>query len=154
MSAHFHDLLLNIHKPTLLHQRLELPGHVKLLAEFTTRLVDQILPLGGTGRGEVFIAKQPAFVLLHLEQSAGLQVSTDLLEELSPVCDSADHASSVDNVEGLVFSIRPVALHVVNVELEVWWHPCWLNGAEICADDFCFGVLICEVDGPDAFAQC
>lgn len=73
-----------------------------------------------------------------------------MLEELAPVGDGAHHAAAVDEVEGLVGAVGPVAFDVVDVKFEVRRDPGWLDGAEICADYFGFGVFVGEVDGPDA----
>lgn len=45
-----------------------------------------------------------------------------LLEQLGPICDGAEHVPDVDEIE-TVRAIRPFALHIVNLELQIGWYP-------------------------------
>ncbi|OSS49166.1 hypothetical protein B5807_05634 [Epicoccum nigrum] len=88
--------------------------------------------------------------LLEFQPPAGLQMCVALLAEAVPVANGAAHGAHVDEVEGLVWAIDPLALCVVDVELCVRRHPGGLDGAQVGAKDLAARVLVGKVDGPYA----
>lgn len=56
----------------------------------------------------------------------------------------------MDIVEALVEI--PLLGGVVDKELAVAWYPVWLDGAEVCADDFDLGMEVGKLDCPILFS--
>jgi len=148
------ELLVNIDEPCIRHPLLQaVPGRDVPSPRFSGS-VAQLLPLEHVGcqlHGPIVTLTQRKR-LLKLYPTTGLSVRVRLPHQLVPVGDAARHGSAVDKVKGLVGTVDPFRLGIVNVELDVGRHPRWLDGTEISAYDLCSWVLVGEVYGPDAGA--
>lgn len=144
-KANLIDIIPHIHKPRLNESLLLRRRLIEALPKLPARLVDLPLPrLDERRRLERPIVRvRLGLVLLHLKPPARFQVLVGLPVETVPVADPAGHAAAVDEVKFLVWGPRPVALDVIDVELAVGRNPGWLDGAEVGADDFGTGELVC-----------
>lgn len=52
-----------------------------------------------------------------------------------PVADAALKGTQVNKIER-VWLVRPFKLRVIELKLEVWWNPGWLDGRQICTYNF------------------
>jgi hypothetical protein len=49
--------------------------------------------------------------------------------------------AQMDEIEG-VGRVNPFVLGIVNEELDVYWHPRWLDWTEIDTNDFGLGIFV------------
>ena len=148
------DFLLDVDEACAEHVLLERVGDSGRLSESGSGFIDQVLPLHNVGgaRHAVVVAFDPGLRLLKLDPAAGLCVRVALLAQLAPVVDGARQRADVDEVEALSFVVHPIALGVIDVELDVGRHPAGLYGREVGAKHIGAWVLVAKVYGPDAGA--
>lgn len=116
----------------------------------------------GFRRGRGRVRGQVEF--LHFEVAARLQVGEALAEEPGPGFEAEGQHARVDEVEAGAVGVRvrgregfgegvgPFFFDVVDLELAVGGDPDRLHGGEVDAGDGGAGVLVGEVNGPDAGA--
>ena len=144
-----HDILQPAPCDQLLHARKRRLG-TSHLRDSRVELIEEDPDLLGGEDGNVVIVRLCSHVG-DLEVSAGLEAGDGALKEERPVVDGLGEVAQVDEVE-VVFGVGPLELDVVNLEFAVAGDPFRLDGRDVDADHFAFGVQVGEVDGPDTGA--
>lgn len=143
----------NINKASLLHSLPLKPlvNNHKSPSHHPTSLLKKSAPLRNgrlVSHGPI-ISNHMRRPFHTLHPTSRFRCGISLFEECCPICNRADQIAQVDIVKGGRRK-RPGRGAIFNLESEVGWDPCGLDGGDVCAGDFGFWVLVGEIDSPNA----
>lgn len=140
------------HEAAFLQHFGDLQDRIKFRPSLSGRLENFIIPplKSWTPRNSPIVAHKRRMILLKLHPPTRSQVLPNVIDQLRPIPDSDCDSARVDVVEFLV--VDPGCGDVVDDELHVGRHCCWLDGREVDSYHARIGMRFCELDRPCAGA--